>query len=148
MGGNARTGSCHSLKVTHPIIVTVKPDWVHSVEGLLQDWKVFSLQETKAIQAQDWDQVRHIQQSIQEIMGRIEKISTQHEADDATFRQFLAPQMTELLDLERENSQNLGAKLNRTRDELEQSRTSGHKLNQIKSAYGVSRDSVMIHQYT
>jgi hypothetical protein len=136
------------LRATRPIIVTVKPDWVHNVEGLLQDWKVFSLQETKAIQTQDWDQVRHIQQSIQEIMGRIEKISNQHGADDAIFRQWLAPQMTELLDLERENSQNLGAKLNRTRDELEQSRTSGHKLNQIKSAYGVSRDSVMIHQYT
>ena len=81
-------------------------------------------------------------------MGRIEKISNQHGADNAIFRQWLAPQMTELLDLERENSQNLGAKLNRTRDELDQSRTSGHKLNQIKSAYGASRDSVMIHQYS
>lgn len=126
----------------------MKPNWVNSVEGLLQNWKVFSLQETKAIQTQDWEQVRHIQQSIRDIMESIEKISNQQGADDTIIRHWFAPQMTELLNLERENSQNLGAKLNRTREELDQSRTSGHKLNKIKSAYGVTRDSVMIHQYT
>jgi hypothetical protein len=127
---------------------TVKPDWIQTVESLLQDWKVFCQQETKAIQGQDWERIRIVQQSIQQIMGQIETITASHGADDATIRHWLAPRMTELLHLERENSQNLGAKLDRTRGELDHSRTSGRKLNQIKSAYGVGRESVMIRQYT
>ena len=126
----------------------MKPDWIQRVENLLEDWKTFCLQEAKAIQGQDWDQIHHVQQSIKEIMGRIESITLPHETDDATIRHWLSPQMTELLNLERENSQNLGAKLDRTRGELDQHRNSGRKLSKIKSAYGATRDSVMIRQYT
>lgn len=126
----------------------MKPDWVQTVESLLQDWKALCQQETKAIEGQDWEQIRNVQQSIQQIMGQIETITASHEADDATMRSWLAPRMTELLHMERANSQNLGAKLDRTRGELDHSRTSGRKLNQIKSAYGVGRESVMIQQYT
>lgn len=126
----------------------MKPDWVHRMECLLQDWKTYCLQETKAIQSQDWTQIETIQKSIQEIMTTMDQLAVKNGANDATLRQWLAPQMTELLNLERDNSQNLGAKLNRTRGELDQSRSSGRKLNQIKSAYGVGRDSVMIHKYT
>lgn len=126
----------------------MKPDWIHTIEGLLQDWKVCCLQETKAIQSQNWNEIQHIQRSIQDIMATIETITLHDARNGETIRQWLVPQMTELLDLERANAQNLGAKLDRTRNELDRSRTSGRNLNQIKSAYGANRDSVMIHRYT
>ncbi len=127
---------------------TMKPDWLHSIEELLSNWETHTQDERTAIESQDWTGLATIQKSKELLMQSIDQIAEKNKHSEDDLGRWLSPKINDLLEMEKRNAELLSNKQNHARSEIEKSRTSGRQLNQIKSAYTVSRESVMIKSYS
>lgn len=126
----------------------MKPDWILKIDELLDEWKIHTLEEERAIQTQDWSQLSSIQESKRALMKSIEFAAPSEPEGEDDLQVWLTPKMTDLYMLEKKNADLLARKQAHVKNELDKSRSSGRQLNQIKSAYSTNKESVMIKSYS
>jgi hypothetical protein len=126
----------------------MKPHWNQEYEAFLEAWKEGTLQEHETIESESWDALAVLQDSKKTLMKAIETFSKRHALTEKEVRGWFAATIETLLELEKQNTDLLTRKQAFTRQEMDRSRSSGLKLNQIKSAYTTQRESVMIRAYS